>query len=70
MPSKLDKQLAQFLRKTRGDQSYGTFSKKLGVTASTLFRLENCDQSITLKKLDQILDRLKVGLGDVFDLKK
>lgn len=62
----LDKQLAVFLKKTRGDTSYAEFSKKTGLPASTLFRLENCQQSITLGKLEQVMNRLKVTLGDVF----
>lgn len=31
-----------------------------------LFRLENCEQSITLGRLQQLMDRLKVGWKDVF----
>ncbi|MHA3771606.1 helix-turn-helix domain-containing protein [Verrucomicrobiota bacterium sgz303538] len=46
--------------------SYGEFSKKTGLPASTLFRLENCEQSITLGRLHGLMKKLKVGLGDVF----
>jgi len=62
----LEKKLAAFLKKKRGDVTYAAFSKKLGITASTLFRLENCEQSITLSRLEQIMQRLKVDLWDVF----
>jgi len=34
--------------------------------ASTLHRLEQCQQSITLGRLQQIMQRLKCGLPDIF----
>ena len=43
------------------------FSRKTGLPASTLFRLENSQQSITLGKLELVLKRLKCSTGDVFD---
>lgn len=64
---KLEKQLAEFLKKERGAMSYVVFSKKVGLTPSTLFRLENGQQSITLGRLQQVMDRLKVRLGDIFE---
>jgi DNA-binding Xre family transcriptional regulator len=36
------------------------------MTPSSLFRLENGQQSITLKKLQQILDRLRCSVQDIF----
>jgi transcriptional regulator with XRE-family HTH domain len=66
MRQTLDKQVATFLRKTRGTTPYAQFAKKLGMTPSSLFRLENCQQSITLKKLQLILDRLNLDLTDIF----
>jgi len=62
----LDKQFGRFLRQRRGGESYAVFARRLGVSASTLFRLENCDQSVTLGKLEDILKRLKAGMRDVF----
>jgi len=35
-----------------------------------LFRLENCEQSITLGRLQQVMDRLKCSLEDVFGTSK
>ena len=46
--------------------TYAAFARKLGITPSSLFRLENCQQSITLKTLQQILDRLGLDIADVF----
>jgi len=66
MRQTLDKELATFLRKTRGETPYAAFARKLGITPSSLFRLENGQQSITLKTLQQIMDRLHCGLTDIF----
>jgi transcriptional regulator with XRE-family HTH domain len=62
----LDKQFGRFLRQQRGNESYAVFAKKLGISASTLFRLENAEQSVTLGKLEDILERLRVEVRDVF----
>ena len=66
MRQTLDHQLASFLRKRRGEITYAAFARKLGITPSSLFRLENCQQSITLKTLQQIMDRLKCSWSDIF----
>jgi DNA-binding Xre family transcriptional regulator len=63
---RLEPQLAAFLRKKRGDFSYAKFSKKVGLPPSTLHRLEMCQQSITLSRLEQIMKRLKCSLSDIF----
>lgn len=62
----LDRSLRRFLRKQRGNTTFAQFSKKTKLTASTLFRLENGQQSITLKKLDVVLKRLECSVLDVF----
>lgn len=46
--------------------SYAEFAKKTGITASSLFRLENGEQSITLTRLHGLLKKLKVTVQDVF----
>jgi DNA-binding Xre family transcriptional regulator len=61
----LDNQLAQFLRKKRGNMSFAQFSRLTGLTPSTLFRLENEEQSITLRRLEPVLKKLKCSVGDV-----
>ena len=66
MRQTLDNQLAEFLRKRRGEITYAAFAKKLGITPSSLFRLENRQQSTTLKTLQQIMDRLKCTWSDIF----
>ena len=66
MPSRLDKQLARFIREQRGEMTFAQFSKKVGLPPSTIHRLENGDQSITLGRLQLVLDSLKCTLADVF----
>ena len=66
MRQSLDRQLGVFLRQKRGEMTCAQFSRKVGLTASTLFRLENGQQSITLGKLEQVLERLNLKLIDVF----
>jgi DNA-binding Xre family transcriptional regulator len=45
------------------------FSRKLGVTKSMLFRLQNGQQSITLRRLEEVLKRLKCEVVDVLGKK-
>ena len=66
MPSGFDMQFAAFLRKKQGDATYAQFARKLGISASSLHRLQNLAQSATLERLHQILTRLKCRLRDVF----
>jgi len=62
----LDRQLALFLRKTRGELSYAQFAKKTGISHMTLFRIEKGEHHLTLDKLDTVLRKLKIRLSDVF----
>jgi transcriptional regulator with XRE-family HTH domain len=62
----LDKQLAKFLRKERGNLSYAEFAKKAGISHQTLFRIEHSEHHLTLDKLETILVKLKIRLKDVF----
>jgi transcriptional regulator with XRE-family HTH domain len=66
VPAKLETQLGKFLRARRGEMTYAQFSKKLGFPPSTLHRLEQGAQSITLRGLQQVMSRLKCGVGDIF----
>jgi DNA-binding XRE family transcriptional regulator len=62
----LDKQLAAFLRRRRGGATYAQFARKLGISPSTLFRLENCEQSATVQVVQRITERLHCTLADIF----
>lgn len=66
MRATLDKQFAVFLRQKRGGMPYREFARKLGISKSSVARLEMGEESITLKHLDQVLKRLKCEPGDVF----
>jgi DNA-binding Xre family transcriptional regulator len=67
MPQRLAKQLAAFLRNKRGDLTYAQFSRKVGLSDSTLQRLEVGEQNVTLKTLEQIVNRLNCKVSDIFD---
>jgi transcriptional regulator with XRE-family HTH domain len=62
----LDKQLAKYLRKARGNLSYAEFAKRVGVSHQTLFRIEHGEHHLTLDKLETVLARLKIRLRDIF----
>lgn len=64
--SPLDKQLGSFLKKKRGEMTFKAFSQKAGLPPTTLFRLEQGTQSLTLGKLHILLTRLKCRISDVF----
>ena len=63
---RLAKQLSDFLRKRRGNLTYQQFSRKTGISDSTLHRLELGEQNITLNTLEQICDRLKCSIAEMF----
>jgi len=63
---RLPKQLGAFLRKRRGDLTYQQFSRKTGISDSTLHRLELGEQNVTLKTLEQLCDKLKCSVGEIF----
>jgi transcriptional regulator with XRE-family HTH domain len=62
----LDRQLAQFLRAKRGTLSYAAFSKRVGISYTTLHRIERGEHHLTLNKLETVLNRLKIRLKDIF----
>jgi transcriptional regulator with XRE-family HTH domain len=62
----LDVQLAKYLRKTRGSLSYAQFGRKVGVSHTTLHRLERGEHHLTLNKLETIMTKLKIRLSDIF----
>lgn len=62
----MQKQLGQFLRKKRGNLSYPAFARKLGLSSSSLHRMEMGEQNVTLTTLEHLLRRLKCTAADVF----
>jgi hypothetical protein len=65
MPS-LDKAFSRFLKTLRGEQSYASLAKRLGISESTLHRPINGDQSATLRGVENILWRVRLAPADVF----
>jgi DNA-binding Xre family transcriptional regulator len=63
---RLAKQLGAFLRKKRGNLTYQQFSRKLGISDSTLQRLEMGEQNVTLKTLEYISDRFHCKISELF----
>ena len=63
---RLAKQLAAYLRKQRGDLTFQQFARKTGISDSTLHRLELAEQNITLDTLEQLCDRLKCPITEIF----
>lgn len=61
-----DRLLSEYLRKTRGDQTVRAFARKIGLTHGTLHRIENLQQSLTIGKLGQIMDKLDCSWEEIF----
>lgn len=64
--NRLALELAIFLRKRRGELTYTRFARKLGVSKSTLHRMELADQNVTLDTLEHLCKRLNCGIRDIF----
>ncbi len=62
----MDARLAKYLRRARGGMSYYAFGKKVGISHTTLHRIERGEHHLTLNKLETILNKLKISLSDVF----
>ena len=57
----LEARVSSFLTKAKGDQSLGVFAARLGIPKESLSRYLNCEQSMTLSKLQQIAAALGVN---------
>jgi DNA-binding Xre family transcriptional regulator len=67
MAASMQKQLGQFLRKRRGEMTLPAYARKLGISSSSLHRMEMGEQNVTLTTLERLLKRLKCNTADVFD---
>lgn len=63
---KLAIRLGQRLRELRGEQSQRAFARKLGISKSTLNRMEMGEQNVTLDTLDVLCTRLKCDVAGLF----
>jgi DNA-binding Xre family transcriptional regulator len=66
MSVSLQKQLGQFLRKRRGDMTLPAFARKVGISSSSLHRMELGEQNVTLATLEQLTKRLRCTVADIF----
>jgi transcriptional regulator with XRE-family HTH domain len=62
---KLAKQLGSFLRKKRGKLTYAQFAKEVGLSDSTLQRMEAGQQNVTLKTRELLAQRLKCTVSEM-----
>ena len=58
--------LARRLRDLRGETPQYLFAQRLGVSKSSLNRLEIGDQNVSLKTLERLCSRLKCDVADLF----
>lgn len=63
---KLASRLATRLRTLRGDETLVDFARRLGISKSSLARMEMGDQNVSLKSLDRLCARLKCDVADLF----
>jgi DNA-binding Xre family transcriptional regulator len=62
----LAKRLAKRLREARGHTSQLQFAAKLGVSKSSLNRMEMGIQNVTLDTLETLCHKLRCDVGDLF----
>ncbi|MDR0532753.1 MAG: helix-turn-helix domain-containing protein [Verrucomicrobiales bacterium] len=62
----MDRQFAVFLRRQRGRTPYQHFARHIGTSTSTAFRIEKGRQSVSLRLVEQILNRLHCRIDEVF----
>jgi DNA-binding Xre family transcriptional regulator len=66
VPRKLRTQLGAFLKQRRGESTYAQYARRIAISKSTLQRLEQGEQNITIDTLEHLLGKLSVHISDVF----
>ena len=62
---KILKRIAQKFKELRGNESQLQFAKKIGISQSSLNRIENKDQNISLYVLERVAEKLKIDIKDL-----
>lgn len=62
----LRSRLAAFIRQKRGNIPQRVFARKMGLAQSTIMRIENEEQNVTLKTLEQLCKAFHVDVADLF----
>ncbi len=57
--------LAEAIRTRRGDRSQRDFAHTLGVSKTTVVRIEMADQNVTIDTLETICRRLRCSVADL-----
>lgn len=65
-PGSLAIRLGTILRQIRGDVPQLQFAKKLGISKSSLNRIESGEQNVTLETLEILCTRLKCDVTELF----
>lgn len=58
--------LGKRLRELRAEESQLQFSRKLGISKSSLNRMEQGEQNVSLKTLETLCERLGCDVGELF----
>lgn len=64
--AQLRARLAVFVRERRGALPQRAFARKTGLAQSTIMRIENQDQNVTLETLEQLCRVFHVDVADLF----
>lgn len=62
----LRKRLAKFIRQKRGRMGQREFARKTGLAQSTIMRIENMEQNVTLDTLEQLCRVYHVEIEELF----
>jgi transcriptional regulator with XRE-family HTH domain len=62
----LRQQLARELRRRRGDTTHRDFARQLGISKSSLHRIEMGEQNVGLDLLEHLCTRLHCTIGELF----
>jgi len=66
MHHRFDRELANFLRQQQGDQTATQYAQRLGLHRSTYYKILALDQSVTLRKLGEMMDRMGWKFENIF----
>jgi transcriptional regulator with XRE-family HTH domain len=66
MKNSLRSRLAKKLKELRGDKTIRVFADELGLSKSTLHKLEQGEQNLSLDQLQRICDALKCDIAELF----
>ncbi len=62
----LQKRLAKFIKEKRGETSQREFARKIGVSQSSITRIENHEQNVTLDTLEHLCKYYRVDIAELF----